>query len=99
MGEAHHLIPSVVAIAISKFCALKTGTPSTFLQLPFWGIVFRSLLAALTYRTIRTTSTKKMQKKKRHLGYITVLRKLYIKKTIPASHLERIGTNEAFPAS
>jgi len=46
--NTHHLIPSVVAIAISKFSALNTGTPSTFFLIPCCDIAFSSLLAALT---------------------------------------------------
>lgn len=43
-------MPSLVAIAISKFWALKTGTPSTFFFPSLWGKVFRSLLASLTWK-------------------------------------------------
>lgn len=50
MSNTHHLIPSVVAIAISKFWAPNTGTPSTFFLSPCSDIVFSSLLAALTWR-------------------------------------------------
>ena len=47
--RTYHLIPSVVAIAISKFWAPKTGTPSTLFLPSFRGSVLSSLLAALTW--------------------------------------------------
>ena len=92
ISKAHHLIPSEVATAISKFWAAKTGTPSTLCFFSFGGIDLRSLLAAFTCKSDIISARKYEYGSKGDREMHVTLEHL-----LPVSHLEQTEISEASP--